>query len=119
MLEPSDPVRATDARRTETPNAVMTTLASPTLGPSDGPSLWLVTMVAGSAGPLHVFDSQQIWSVLEGTASIAIEGVAHELATGDTIVVPANAPRRVSAPVAARLVVCGRGDAIVSVPGEG
>ena len=37
-----DVVRAADTRRTETPNATMTTLASPTLGASGGLSLWQV-----------------------------------------------------------------------------
>ena len=53
-------VRAAQARRTETPNALMTTLASPSQGPTAGLSMWLVEMRAGQQGPAHVFDTEQI-----------------------------------------------------------
>src|SRR5581483_367223 len=59
-------VRNANARRTETPNATMMTLASPTLGPTDGLSLWQVEMDAGRSGPRHVFDSEQLWTVRQG-----------------------------------------------------
>jgi quercetin dioxygenase-like cupin family protein len=118
MPETSRLVRATETRLTETPNATMTTLASPSLGMTDGISLWRVAMQAGSTGPLHAFDSEQIWSVLDGNASIALDGDVHELAAGDTIVVPAHALRQVTAPADVRLLVCGRGDAVASVAGE-
>jgi quercetin dioxygenase-like cupin family protein len=119
MRSASRVIRADETRRTETPNAVMTTLASPSLGTSAGLSLWLVAMSAGSTGPLHAFDSEQVWSVLDGAASIAVDGVGHELRAGDTLVVPANALRQIAALGDARLIVCGHGDAVVSVPGEG
>ena len=111
-------VRAAESRRTETPNATMTTLASPTLGPTAGLSLWQVEMEAGAAGPLHVFDSEQLWSVLAGEVTIAIDGTPAELTAGDTIVIPAAIERQVTARTAARLIVCGLGDAVVNVPGE-
>ena len=41
-------VRAGENRRTETPNATMTTLASPTLGSTAGLSMWQVEMAAGA-----------------------------------------------------------------------
>jgi quercetin dioxygenase-like cupin family protein len=114
----STTVRATERRRTETPNATMTTLASPSLGGSDGLSLWEVEMEAGAAGPLHTFDSEQLWTALEGELTIDLDGASTELAVGDTIVIPAGVERQVHARTAARLIVCGRGDAIVTVPGE-
>ena len=43
-------VRAGQARRTETPNALMTTLASPSQGPTAGLSMWWVEMRAGQQG---------------------------------------------------------------------
>lgn len=49
---PPTPVRSTHARRAATPNAIMTTLASPSLGSSAGLSLWQVQMNAGQRGPL-------------------------------------------------------------------
>jgi quercetin dioxygenase-like cupin family protein len=112
------PVRSAQARRTETPNAVMTTFASPTQGPSQGLSLWQVDMRAGQRGPEHVFDSEQVWHVLDGTARIAVDGQPADLAAGDSLVVPAGARRQVTATAAARMLVCGHGNAIVTVPGE-
>ena len=59
-------VRNANIRRTQTPNATMTTLASPTLGATEGLSLWKVEMAAGASGPRHVFDSEQLWTVQAG-----------------------------------------------------
>ena len=58
-------IHRADQRRTETPNAVMTTLASPTVGGA-GRSLWRVEMLPGAQGPEHSFDVEQVWTVLEG-----------------------------------------------------
>ena len=49
------------ARVTDTPNASMTTLASPTQGGTTVLSLWRVTMRAGQRGPEHSFDVEQAW----------------------------------------------------------
>ena len=111
-------VKQTDTRTTVTPNATMTTLASPTLGSTAGQSLWLVEMSTGATGPLHVFDSEQIWTVLDGSVSIQIDGVHHALAPGDTAVIPATAERQVHADNASRLLVTGEGTAAVTVAGE-
>lgn len=89
-------IRHDQARRTETPNAVMTTLASPTLGGA-ARSLWRVDMGPGVAGPAHRFDVEQIWTALDGAATIALDAATHRLAPGDTIVIAAGAPRQVSA----------------------
>jgi quercetin dioxygenase-like cupin family protein len=111
-------VTAADKRRTETPNATMTTLASPTLGGSAGLSLWRVSMRAGARGPLHVVDSEQLWTVLAGAITITLGAQAHQLRSGDTIVLPAAVERRIEATRPAQLLVCGHGTASVSVPGE-
>jgi len=105
-------------RRTETPNAVMTTLASPTLGASSDLSLWQVEMEAGACGPVHTFDSEQLWTVLEGAIRARVEGDESDLMEGDTLVLPAGAMRQIVARATTRLLVCGRGDAIVRVDGE-
>lgn len=89
-------IRHADARTTETPNAVMTTLASPTQGGA-GQSLWRVEMRAGQAGPSHAFDAEQVWTVLEGAATIDLDGDVLAVAPGDTVVMPAGTPRRVRA----------------------
>jgi quercetin dioxygenase-like cupin family protein len=112
------PVRRAEARRTETPNATMTTLASPSAGGSTSLSLWQVEMNAGQRGPLHVFDSEQLWTVRAGAVSIAVDGSDHDLDAGDALVIPAGSERQVLATVDAELVVCGQADAQASVPGE-
>ena len=111
-------VRAGQARRTETPNALMTTLASPSQGPTAGLSMWRVEMRAGQQGPPHVFDTEQVWHLLAGQAEIKAGAKRLVLGPGDTVVLPAGAERQVSAWTDARLIVCGRGDAVVCVPGE-
>jgi quercetin dioxygenase-like cupin family protein len=111
-------IRRADARTTVTPNATMTTLASPTLGSTDGRSLWLAEMSAGATGPLHVFDSEQIWTVLDGPVSITVDGASHLLDAGDTLVIPGAAERQVQAVADCRMLVAGEGAAIASVAGE-
>jgi quercetin dioxygenase-like cupin family protein len=110
--------RAPDRRETTTPNAVMTTLASPTLGASHALSLWQVDMSAGASGPLHVFTSEQLWTLVDGAARIEVDDAIVTLAPGDTVVLPAGATRRIRALSDLHAVVCGFGDASVSVPGE-
>ncbi|MBN9103167.1 MULTISPECIES: cupin domain-containing protein [unclassified Pseudonocardia] len=89
-------VRHADARRTATPNAVMTTLASPTQG-GTGLAVWQVRMDPGASGPPHRFDAEQVWTVLTGSARIELDGAEHAVGEGDTVVMPAGVPRRVHA----------------------
>jgi quercetin dioxygenase-like cupin family protein len=89
-------IPAAERRRTETPNAVMTTLASPTQGGA-GQAVWRVDMEAGQAGPPHAFDVEQVWTVLDGGATVELDGEAMPVAPGDTVVLPAGAPRRIVA----------------------
>jgi quercetin dioxygenase-like cupin family protein len=88
-------IRRADARRVETPNAVMTTLASPSQGGA-ATSVWRVDMHAGQAGPLHAIDADQVWTVLSGDARVRLGEDEFVVAEGDTMVLPANAPRRVT-----------------------
>jgi quercetin dioxygenase-like cupin family protein len=88
-------IRRAETRRTETPNAVMTTLASPTQGGA-GCAVWRVDMRPGQAGPLHAIDTEQIWTVLDGAAVVELDGQRHTVEAGDTVVIAADAPRRVS-----------------------
>ncbi len=112
------PVRAADTRRTDTPNAAMTTLASPTLGGTDSLSLWRVAMAAGQQGPLHIFDTEQIWTVLEGAVSVQTRQGTVELQAGDTLAVPAGIERQVTAVQDTVAIVAGDSAASVFVPGE-
>jgi quercetin dioxygenase-like cupin family protein len=111
-------VRSANTRRSETPNATMTTLASPTLGATDGLSLWRVEMTAGASGPRHVFDSEQLWTVQTGRIVVDVELDSSPLESGDTVVLEAGAERQIHATSDAVILVCGHGGAIASVPGE-
>jgi quercetin dioxygenase-like cupin family protein len=111
-------IKRAAARTTVTPNATMTTLASPTLGATSGHSLWLVEMAADARGPLHVFDSEQIWTLLAGSATIAVAGINHPLEQGDTLVIPGGAERQVHATSECRMVVSGDGASTATVVGE-
>jgi quercetin dioxygenase-like cupin family protein len=95
-------IRRAESRRTETPNAVMTTLASPSLGGA-GHAVWRVDMNPGQTGPLHAWDAEQVWTVLAGGAAVELGGEMLAVGPGDTLIMPANAPRRVSADRAAGL----------------
>ncbi|WP_019630340.1 cupin domain-containing protein [Actinomadura atramentaria] len=89
-------IRRADARRTETPGGVMTTLASPAQGGADV-AVWHTAAPAGSRGPRHTFDSAQVWTFLTGDATIDLDGETLSLAEGDTAVLPADLPRQVVA----------------------
>jgi quercetin dioxygenase-like cupin family protein len=89
-------IRATEARRSATPNAVMTTFASPSLGGA-GQVLWRVDMEPGREGPLHAFETEQVWTLLEGGATVDLGGEKIDLTAGDTVVMPADLPRQVFA----------------------
>jgi quercetin dioxygenase-like cupin family protein len=89
-------IRRAESRRTRTPNAVMTTLASPTQGGA-GQAVWRVDMPPGQAGPLHAMDTEQIWTVLDGGATVELIDGPLAVVPGDTLVIPADAPRRVTA----------------------
>jgi quercetin dioxygenase-like cupin family protein len=111
-------IRATERRRSETPAGVMTTRASPTLGATAGLSMWEVDMTENASGPLHVFDSEQIWTVLDGELSVVIAGQTENLGSGDTVVIPEGLQRQVTARTDVHLLVCGHGNAVPRVPGE-
>lgn len=88
-------VRRTDARRAETPNAVMTTFASPTQGGS-GLAMWRVDMNSDAQGPLHVFDAEQVWTLLSGTVTVELGDEVLNVEAGDTVILPAGVPRRLT-----------------------
>ncbi|WP_446664407.1 cupin domain-containing protein [Flexivirga sp. B27] len=89
-------VRAAQRRTATTPNATMTTLASPTLGAA-GTSLWLVEMPAGIQGPEHAFAGEVVWAITEGSASVRVGESEHSLEAGDTVVIPAGVMRQFTA----------------------
>jgi mannose-6-phosphate isomerase-like protein (cupin superfamily) len=110
-------VRSTQTRRTATASAVMTTLASPALGAAANP-LWRVEAASGPAGPLHCIDAEQVWTLLEGTATVAVETESADLTAGDTIVIPPDLPRQFTpGPDGFAAVVTGPGTMHAYMPG--
>ncbi|HSA51876.1 MAG TPA: cupin domain-containing protein [Yinghuangia sp.] len=111
--------RSAEARRTETPNAVMTTFASPSQGDSPQ-SLWRVEAGPGAAGPLHGNNRPQVWTILAGRAIAEVDGEKTELAVGDTLVIPAGLPRRfvADAETGYTAICMGPGDSQVTAEGQ-
>lgn len=94
-------VTAAMRRSTATPNATMTTLASPTLGDAHA-SVWLVEMHGGATGPAHAFAGELVWTITRGTARLTTgdpDRPAEEvdLGAGDTVVLPGGELRRFAA----------------------
>ncbi|MFG2003394.1 cupin domain-containing protein [Spirillospora sp. NPDC048911] len=87
-------ILAKDVRRTETPNGVMTTLASPTQGGA-GTAMWRVDMLPDREGPLHAFDTEQVWTFVEGGATVQLGDERIAVEVGDSLVMPADVPRQV------------------------
>ncbi|RZJ44383.1 MAG: cupin domain-containing protein [Brevundimonas sp.] len=104
-------IHADQSRRSETPNAVMTTLASPTLGGS-ALALWRVEMTPGAVGPEHRFDVEQIWTLVAGAGDVVIEGLSQAVGPGDTVVLRAGELRQVRADAVTGL------QAFVVAPGQ-
>lgn len=111
-------VRAESMRRTETPNAVMTTLASPTQGPTTRLSFWKIAMRAGQQGPRHLVDREQVWHLLSGAADVAVGPGTVRILAGDAVVLPAHAERQITAITATEFIACGDGTAVATVVGE-
>ncbi|MET7327352.1 cupin [Nonomuraea sp. NPDC005650] len=89
-------VMAADSRKTETPNGVMTTLASPTQGGA-GQAVWRVDAKPGMVGPVHAFDVELVWTWLDGSAVVELGGERVEVGPGDTMVLPADVSRQMFA----------------------
>ncbi|GAA3253673.1 cupin domain-containing protein [Nonomuraea helvata] len=85
-----------DSRKTETPNGVMTTLASPTQGGA-GQAMWRVDARPGMVGPVHAVDAELVWTWLDGSAVVELGGERVEVGAGDTMVLPANVSRQMFA----------------------
>jgi quercetin dioxygenase-like cupin family protein len=89
--------RLQEARSIETPAATMRTYASPTTPVGADVAVWRTEMAAGTAGPLHVIDADQVVVVLEGDLSAEIDGRSCSVAAGDSVVLPARSQRRLTA----------------------
>ncbi|MBP2325425.1 quercetin dioxygenase-like cupin family protein [Kibdelosporangium banguiense] len=82
------------ARRTETPNAQLDSLATPSLG-SKELSTWRVTMQPGAQGPVHIIDREQVWMPLSGSLEFIVDGEGTVAGPGQAVILPAGVVRQV------------------------
>jgi quercetin dioxygenase-like cupin family protein len=73
----------------ELPGARFTTLASPRLG-SIETSVWMLELEAGAEPVPHTVTREEVFVALEGEARATLDGVAHALRAGRTLVLPAG-----------------------------
>ncbi|KAB2339353.1 cupin domain-containing protein [Actinomadura rudentiformis] len=112
-------ILAKDRRRTETPNGVMTTLASPTQGGA-GTVMWRVDMLPGREGSLHAFDAGQVWTFVEGGATVQLGDEKLTVAAGDSLVMHADVTRQVFTDQGfAAVVVAPAGGQVYNPDGKG
>lgn len=106
-------VTAADAPRHETPNAVMRTLAAPSLGASEL-AVWEVVMREGQEGPEHRVDCEQVWTLLDGELRVRAGDEELLVRAGDTLRVAPDTPRQIAAVTDARAIVASRAAPMVS-----
>ncbi|HYJ13442.1 MAG TPA: cupin domain-containing protein [Thermomicrobiales bacterium] len=109
-------IRATEVRKTVTPNAVMTTLASPTLSGTTHHCLWQVEFEPRASGPHHSMDSEQIWYLESGLVRCEIGEEEVLLGPGDVIRLAGGVVRRFHAVEASTFIVCGEPGARAATP---
>jgi len=80
----------------ETPNAVMRTLAAPSVGATEL-AVWEVAMTDGQAGPAHSVDHEQVWVVLQGALSVHLGEETLQVGPGDAAILPVGDERRIVA----------------------
>jgi quercetin dioxygenase-like cupin family protein len=64
----------------------------------------LATLAAGSQMPAHAHPQEQIVHILEGKMRLIVEGVPHELSTGDSFYLASNVPHGVETLSATRVL---------------
>ena len=78
----------------EIPGTTFTSLATPTLGPTET-SVWRVSIAAGTEPTPHSLTRGEVFLVLHGTASVRIGETVKPANPGDVIIVPADTANRV------------------------
>lgn len=71
----------------ELPGSRFTSLATPSRGSTDT-AVWQVELAPETVSPPHSLTREEVFVVLEGTASVEIDGVEGVASPGDAIVVP-------------------------------
>ena len=80
--------RSTDAPTWDVPGTRFIGLASPRRGGSVETALWRIVMTAGTPATRHSVTRTEVFTVVAGCASAALEGEEYVLGVGDTLVVP-------------------------------
>ena len=88
-------MRVEDAPAVTTPNAVMRTYASPATNGA-AVAVWRTEMAGGAQGPRHVVSEDQVLVVLEGEASVDLDGQTMVLGSGDSVLLPRGVERVVA-----------------------
>jgi quercetin dioxygenase-like cupin family protein len=82
------------ARATETPNATLASLATPSLGSAEL-CTWRVTMRPGAEGPVHAIDREQVWMPLSGSLAFTVGDSTSVVTAGQSAILPADEVRQV------------------------
>ena len=78
-------------------------VVSKTLAQNEHLSITLFAFDAGEAISTHAAPGDAMATILEGTAQITIDGVAHTLNAGEAIIMPAGIPHAVQAVTAFKM----------------
>ncbi|MEU7001666.1 cupin domain-containing protein [Nonomuraea sp. NPDC046570] len=74
----------------ELPTATFTGLAAPSRGAKET-SVWRTLVKPGAEpGPPHSFDHEEVLVAIRGRAYALLDGVRHDVAEGDAVIVPAG-----------------------------
>lgn len=80
-------IRYTEGATHELPGTRFTSIATPSLGSSET-ALWNVEIEPGTAATPHVLTREEIFVVLDGVASVSLDGTTSRATAGDAIAVP-------------------------------
>jgi quercetin dioxygenase-like cupin family protein len=82
-------IEPAEQRQHDIPGARFRTLACPSLGSSET-SVWRVRLEPGTPGMPHRVTREEIFVVLHGSATAALDGVDQPLTAGSALVLPAG-----------------------------
>jgi mannose-6-phosphate isomerase-like protein (cupin superfamily) len=89
------------------PGTRFTTLASPSRGAAET-SVWRLELLPGADARVHSVTREEIFVALDGAATATLDGVAHDVRAGDTLVLPPGTGFSIAAAgdVPFRAIVC-------------
>jgi quercetin dioxygenase-like cupin family protein len=71
-------------------DVVFTGLAAPSRGSTEN-AVWRVRLTSAEPGAVHTLDREEVLVAVSGRAVATLDGIEHEVAAGDAVVVPAGA----------------------------